>query len=136
MWLDSPTALLSGLTPAKAILDPSTAARARQATRRLITMLAPKVPDLVSLLSARVVQPGTTLVLLEFDDGARRVIDLRPYLWGAGFDNVRNSYTTFMEFRVDGGALAWPSGIDLSPRLLYGESWPAPEATTPASDEP
>lgn len=136
VWLDSPSALLSGLIPAEAILNPATAARARLATRRLIAMLGPKVPDLVSLVRVSVLEPGTTVVLLEFDDGGRRFIDLRPYLLGPGFDEVRNSYRAFTQFRVDAGALTWPNGIELSPRLLYGESWPtADDHRTPPSEE-
>lgn len=125
VWLDSPTPYLSGLIPAEAIRDPATAARARHATRRLIARLGPRVPELVAVTAVRILEPGTRTVLLEFDDGARRAMDLAPYLWGPGFDDVRTSYEAFREFRVHGGAVAWPSGIELSPHLLYGESWPA-----------
>jgi hypothetical protein len=125
VWLDTPTAYLSGLIPAEAIADPATAARARLATRRLIARLGPKVPDLVSVSAARILEPGTRRILLEFDDGARRVMDLAPYLFGTGLDELRTSYEAFCRLHVHSGTVAWPGGISLSADLLYRESWPA-----------
>lgn len=125
VWLDSPTALLSGLIPADAIRDPATAGRARRATRRLIDSLGPRVPDRVALTAARVLDPSNRTVLLEFDDGARHALDLGPFLWGPGFDEVRAFHEVFDAMYVEEGhGLRWPTGAVLSAELLYGVSRP------------
>jgi hypothetical protein len=140
VWLDHPTAYLSGLVPAIAITNPATAARARRATARLIARLGDKVPDLVNVIAVRILQPGTHRIELTFawDEGtAVRVIDLQPYLWGPAFEQIRADYATFAQLRVDGGALSWPGGADLSPAFLYAESWSpdTPGARTFSEDE-
>lgn len=127
VWLDSPSALLSGLVPSEAIADPTTAARARNATRRLIARLGDPVPDLVNVTDVRILEPGTHRVELHFawDGGtAVRVMDLQPYLWGPAFEQVRTDYAVFAQLYVDYGTVCWPGNIDLAPELLYGESWP------------
>jgi hypothetical protein len=126
-WLDFPSAYLSGLVPAEAITDAATAARARNATRRLIARLGDKVPDLVHVTDVRIVEPGSYRVELHFawDEGtAVRIMDLEPYLWGPAFEKVRTDYATFAQLHVDIGTVCWPGGADLAPELLYAESWP------------
>lgn len=127
-WLDRPAALLSGLVPAQAITDPATAARARNATRRLIARLRDTIPDLVQVTDVRILDPGTYRVELHFawpGGTAVRVMDLEPYLWGPAFEQVRTDYATFAQLYVDIGTVCWPGDADLAPELLYGESWPA-----------
>lgn len=67
------------------------------------------------------------VVELTFADGARRVIDLEPLLWGPAFQPLLDDYELFRQVRVDSdaGTIAWPTGADLSPRTLYAESKPA-----------
>jgi len=67
------------------------------------------------------------VVELTFADGAVRVIDLEPFLWGPIFDSIRADYTEFLRVAVDSraGTIAWPNGADVSPRTLYAESKPA-----------
>jgi Protein of unknown function (DUF2442) len=66
------------------------------------------------------------VVELTFSDGAVRVIDLEPYLWGEIFEPLRADYALFRRVAVDpeSGTIAWPNGADLSPRTLYAESKP------------
>lgn len=129
-WVYRPSALLSGLVPAEAITDPATAARARRAVRRLIARLPnDPVPDGVHVTAARILEPGTYRVELDFawpDGTARRHIDLEPILnalSGPVFEPIRNDYDTFARLHVSDGTLAWPGEVDLAPELLYSESW-------------
>jgi hypothetical protein len=66
------------------------------------------------------------VVELDFDDGATRVIDLEPFLWGDMFEPILADYSYFKDVRVDSesGTVVWPNGADLSPRTLYAESKP------------
>lgn len=67
------------------------------------------------------------VVELTFADGAVRVIDLEPLLWGEMFEPLKADYELFRRLSVDpeAGTVAWPNGADLSPRTLYAESKPA-----------
>jgi Protein of unknown function (DUF2442) len=64
---------------------------------------------------------------LTFADGAVRVIDLEPLLWGPMFECVKADRDVFRQVTVDpdAGTIVWPNGADLSPRALYAESKPA-----------
>ena len=70
------------------------------------------------------------IVELGFEDGAVKVIDLEPRLWGEMFIPLIEDYELFRQVAVDpdGGTICWPNGADLSPRMLYAES----KATVPA----
>jgi hypothetical protein len=64
------------------------------------------------------------IVELTFEDGAVKVIDLEPRLWGEMFDALTQDYELFRQVSVDpiGGTICWPNGADLSPRMLYAEA--------------
>jgi hypothetical protein len=64
------------------------------------------------------------IVELAFEDGAVKVIDLEPHLWGEMFEPLTADYDLFRQVDVDevGGTICWPNGADLSPRLLYAEA--------------
>jgi hypothetical protein len=66
------------------------------------------------------------LVALTFDNGASRVIDLEPFLWGEMFKPMLDNYEFFLRVAIDqdAGTISWPNGADLSPRTLYAESKP------------
>ena len=80
---------------------------------------------LVDVTAVRVL--SRYLVELDFADGAKRVIDLEPYLWGPMFEPLLADYGLFSKVKVDpeAGTIVWPNGSDLSPRTLYAESKPA-----------
>jgi hypothetical protein len=62
-----------------------------------------------------------------FENGERRVFDLRPYLDRGVFERLRNP-ATFAAARVVAGSVEWPGGLDLSYDTLYLKSAPATEA--------
>ena len=80
---------------------------------------------LVDVTAVRVL--SRYLVELDFADGAKRVIDLEPYLWGPMFEPLLADNGLFSKVKVDpeAGTIVWPNGSDLSPRALYAESKPA-----------
>lgn len=70
------------------------------------------------------------ILKLTFEDGAVKVIDVEPLLWGEMFAPLVEDYERFKQVRVDPGAgtIVWPNGADISPRYLYAES----KVATPA----
>jgi Protein of unknown function (DUF2442) len=67
------------------------------------------------------------VVELTFGDGAVRVIDLEPMLWGPMFEALMADYDLFRQVTVDpdAGSIVWPNGADLSPRTLYTDLKPS-----------
>ncbi len=57
--------------------------------------------------------------LVSFDNGAQREIELEPYLRGPVFEPIRNDPAAFRSMTVAGGTIAWPSGADIDPDVLY-----------------
>lgn len=94
------------------------AATCQQPERKPVNDLAP----LIRVTDVRVL--SRYIVELHFEDDAVRVIDLEPLLWGEMFAPLAEDYGLFRQVSVDpdGGTICWPSGADLSPRMLYAES--------------
>lgn len=140
VWLDSPTAYLSGLVPALAITDPTTAARARNATRRLIARLGDPVPAGVHVTGARILEPGTYKVELTFawpDGDAVRHWDAEPYLAASrAHAGLLADYDRFALLHIDNRTLTWPAAedggqdLDFAPEFLFAASW-TPRAGLP-----
>ncbi len=61
------------------------------------------------------------VLLLQFNDGARRRLDVRPYLTYPVFARLRD-LEFFALARADHGTVSWPAGIDLDPDSVYLES--------------
>lgn len=70
------------------------------------------------------------IVELSFADGAVKVLDLEPHLWGEMFRPLLEDYDEFRRVAVDdrAGTIVWPNGADLSPRMLYAKA----KVATPA----
>ena len=58
-----------------------------------------------------------------FENGKRRLFDLKPYMQQGVFARLRNS-GAFMAARVVAGSVEWPGEIDLSYDTLYVEGQP------------
>jgi len=65
---------------------------------------------------------GYRLELL-FENGERRVFDLKPYLHRGVFVRLQPP-AIFRAARVVAGSVEWPGGLDLSYDTLYLESHP------------
>ena len=74
----------------------------------------------------RAVEPrqGFT-VLVAFDNGTQREIDLASYLRGPIFESIRNDPAQFRAMKVAGGTIAWENGADIDPDVLYYNLKPA-----------
>jgi hypothetical protein len=76
---------------------------------------------------------GYRLELL-FENGERRVFDVKPYLHRGVFVRLQD-LATFCAARVIAGSVEWPGGLDLSYDTLYLEGQPlaTPEAVEMAA---
>lgn len=64
-------------------------------------------------------------LILEFETGEYRVINLQPLLEGPIFEPLGDP-AFFRQVRVDpcAGTVVWPNGADLCPDVLYAKSVP------------
>lgn len=60
---------------------------------------------------------------LEFENGERRVFDMRPLLALKPWNRISN-LNLFERVRVAYGTVVWPGGIDIAPETLYDDSIP------------
>lgn len=78
------------------------------------------------LVRVQSVEPlGGHQVLVVFQDGTRREIDLEPYLHGPIFEPIRNDPARFRAMKIQGGTIAWDNGADIDPDVLYYDLTPA-----------
>ena len=63
------------------------------------------------------VQPGYVL-LLEFENGERRIFDMSPYMNKMPFCKLKNA-SLFNCASIGYGTVVWPGNIDISPETLY-----------------
>jgi hypothetical protein len=69
------------------------------------------------------------LLEIEFADGFRKVIDIRPFI-GEGMSAVLADESYFRQVALeDGGGIAWPNGYDFCPNFLRDDV-PAEEIVT------
>lgn len=66
------------------------------------------------------------VIRVVFDDGEVRDVDIEPLLGGPVFGPLRDR-EQFVRVRVDEQtrAVAWPTGADLDPDVIYGVALPA-----------
>ena len=82
------------------------------------------------MLSVKSVKPLADYKLqLLFDDGARRVFDVTPWLTKGAFRELRND-DLFRTARISFDTVDWANGCDLCPEVLYAESEPVKTMAT------
>ena len=64
-------------------------------------------------------------VLVIFENGVQRKIDLDIYLNGPVFEPVRRDPARFRAMKIEGGTIAWENGADIDPDVLYYQITPA-----------
>lgn len=63
-------------------------------------------------------------LVLEFENGERRIFDMTPYLEKRPFARLKGS-PLFSKATVAYGTVVWPGHIDIAPETLYDRSQPA-----------
>lgn len=74
-----------------------------------------------------IVQPDFSL-LLEFENGERRLFNMTPYIDQKPWARLKSG-NTFQGAFVENGTVAWPGNVDIDPETLYERS--VPHALTP-----
>ncbi len=64
---------------------------------------------------------------VSFDNGERRIFDVKPFLSRGIFVRLRD-HSLFQAARAVAGSVEWPGGLDLSYDTLYLEGQPITEA--------
>ncbi len=57
-------------------------------------------------------------LLLTFNDGTRKLADLKPYLTGEVFGELLDP-DKFIQYGLTGYTIEWANGADLAPEFLY-----------------
>jgi hypothetical protein len=81
------------------------------------------IDRLVRVIKAK--PQGEFRVVLEFEDGTVKNVDLAPYLHGPIFEPIREDPNLFEQVRVEAGTIVWPNGADIDPDVLYYGLTPA-----------
>jgi hypothetical protein len=63
-------------------------------------------------------------LLIEFENGEKRVFDMSPYMDKKPFALLKGS-PAFARAFVEHGTVVWPGNIDIAPETLYDRSRPA-----------
>jgi len=61
------------------------------------------------------------MLLLEFENGEKRIFDLMPLLGKQPFVRLKE-LNLFLSARVACGTVVWPGNIDIAPETLYERS--------------
>ena len=69
------------------------------------------------------VRPNHTLIL-DFENGERRLFDMTPYLDRKPWLGLKD-LPLFARAAVEHGTVVWPGEIDIAPETLYDRSQPA-----------
>ncbi len=57
-------------------------------------------------------------LLILFNDGTRKMADLRPFLTGGILGELQD-LNKFTQFSLNGCTIKWANGADLAPEFLY-----------------
>lgn len=74
--------------------------------------------------SVKNVTPAENYLLsIDFDNGERGILDMKPYLDFGVFQKLKE-HNAFNRVRVSFDTIEWDSGIDLDPEFVYNKSQP------------
>lgn len=62
---------------------------------------------------------------IEFEDGAKKVVDLEKYLHGPIFEPIRRDPAFFRSMSIVDGTITWPNEADIDSEVLYYDLKPA-----------
>lgn len=68
---------------------------------------------------------GDFWVLLEFENGTTKKVNLDPFLHGPIFEPIRQDKAVFRQIHIENGTITWPNGADIDPDVLYYDLKPA-----------
>ena len=57
-------------------------------------------------------------IQVTFNNGERKIIDLKDHLWGEVFEPLKNK-DYFKNFSLNHFTIEWPNGADFAPEFLY-----------------
>ncbi len=60
-------------------------------------------------------------LLLTFETAEKKLFDVRPYLTGSWFEQLKDS-AYFNSVRISGNTVEWAGGQDIAPHELYEQS--------------
>ena len=62
-----------------------------------------------------------------FENGEKRILDMKPYLDFGVFKKIRN-FNSFKHARVSFDTIEWDEGVDIDPEFVYKKSKPIADA--------
>ena len=68
-----------------------------------------------------VVPKDNYILFLEFDNGEKKIFDVKPYIKGSWFGKL-NDKSYFFAVKANGFNIEWPEGQDICPDDLYYNS--------------
>ena len=60
---------------------------------------------------------------LEFNNGEKRIFDMKPYLDEGVFQRIKDP-AMFAAVKALFGTAVWPGSVDIAPEMLYSKSLP------------
>ena len=69
----------------------------------------------------KVIPAEDYLLSIDFDNGEKRILDMKPYLDFGIFQRLKEC-KAFNRVRVSFDTIEWESGIDLDPEFVYSKS--------------
>ena len=69
----------------------------------------------------KVLPENNYILLLEFDNGEKKIFDVKPYIKGTLFNEL-NNLAYFNRVHTNGFNIKWPNGQDICPDDLYYNS--------------
>ena len=80
---------------------------------------------------------GEYKLLIQFEDGETKLVDLEPHLDGPVFEPLRGmAYFKSFQLNSDIDTVVWPNNADFSPDFLYSVGMPIREAAQVVAASP